>query len=478
MKDKPAKSATKPEKDFYLYTDHSTSSAISTENVFYRVKGLDRAKTLCRLFAKQYSPDPWDPGFFLKCVEEIEPDEQVLLDEAVDDLDLYEDPDPGIYDPPPSQQTLNRAYYARRAQGWAARIGMRAIEEAAAPDENNLSEGKGDHERTASRDELSQLEMAVEDRKNSGLNLLFMLAQTYYVILENVTSTATWCSALDLELNESYLWTISNLRNLLANHDDLRDFPGAFEPAFPDVYPSTVRDVEWTDMVAPGAEKFLSTVQEYVRSKGRYTPEESSEAWVFIELFRPSINAAIEHAAAYNKRMRGFATKAFGEGQESVSRIGQQGLHGTDSSGPRAPGEFDVFLCHNSEDKESVRLLYRELRERGLNPWFDEEHLRPGVPWQRELEATISKIRSVAVVVGPKGRGPWQDLESQGFLREFVKRGCPVIPVLLKEAGAAPELPLFLSLFTWVDFRKTQPDPWERLVWGITGCKPQGGGTP
>jgi len=48
--------------------------------------------------------------------------------------------------------------------------------------------------------------MPAEDRRNSGLNLLFLLAQAYYKILECVISTASWCCALDLELNDSSLW--------------------------------------------------------------------------------------------------------------------------------------------------------------------------------------------------------------------------------------------------------------------------------
>ena len=134
--------------------------------------------------------------------------------------------------------------------------------------------------------------------------------------------------------------------------------------------------------------------------------------------------------------------------------------------------DFDVFLCHNSEDKPSVRRLYKGLVERGLSPWFDEEHLRPGQPWQRELEATIPRIKSAAVIVGPHGEGPWQRVELDTFLREFIGRGCPVIPVLLSDAGATPELPLFLRSFTWVDYRRSLPDPWSRLIWGITGARP------
>jgi TIR domain len=120
--------------------------------------------------------------------------------------------------------------------------------------------------------------------------------------------------------------------------------------------------------------------------------------------------------------------------------------------------EFDVFLCHNSEDKPSVRKLYEGLTERGIRPWFDEEHLQPGLPWQEELEKMIPRIRSAAIIVGPNGQGPWQIRELRGFINEFANRGCPVNPVILADAPDVPELPLFLRQFTWVDFRKPKPD--------------------
>jgi hypothetical protein len=73
------------------------------------------------------------------------------------------------------------------------------------------------------------------------------------------------------------------------------------------------------------------------------------------------------------------------------------------------------------------------------------------------------------VFVGQGRIGPWQDLELAAFLRQFVKRECPVIPVILPDCKEVPELPAFLEGMTWVDFRKDDPDPMEQLVWGITG---------
>jgi small GTP-binding protein len=137
--------------------------------------------------------------------------------------------------------------------------------------------------------------------------------------------------------------------------------------------------------------------------------------------------------------------------------------------GKIATGDFDVFLCHNSADKSEVMKIGERLKERGLLPWLDVWDLRPGLPWQRKLSEQIGQIKSAAVFVGGEGVGPWQQEEIEAFLNEFVGRGCPVIPVILPDAPRKPALPIFLKGRTWVDFRSEELDPFERLVWGITG---------
>ena len=66
----------------------------------------------------------------------------------------------------------------------------------------------------------------------------------------------------------------------------------------------------------------------------------------------------------------------------------------------------------------------------------------------------------------------------KALLRRFVsekKTGniLPIIPVLLPGAPDDVKLPLFLAEFTWVDLRDgLKADGLDRLVWGITGVKP------
>ena len=134
--------------------------------------------------------------------------------------------------------------------------------------------------------------------------------------------------------------------------------------------------------------------------------------------------------------------------------------------------EFDVFLCHNSHDKAEVKAVALELLKRGLKPWLDEWELRPGTRWQLSLEEQIKQVKSAAVFVGAEGLGPWQSEEIGAFLSACVRRGIPVIPVVLPSAVATPDWPPFLEQRMWVDFRQADPDPMGQLVFGVVGRVP------
>lgn len=71
----------------------------------------------------------------------------------------------------------------------------------------------------------------------------------------------------------------------------------------------------------------------------------------------------------------------------------------------------------------------------------------------------------------------------QATLILAVRDGRPVIPVLLPDAPAVPQLPVFLGMRTWVDLRRASdqgPDEGlRRLIWGIPGRHPgEGVGSP
>jgi WD40 repeat protein len=137
--------------------------------------------------------------------------------------------------------------------------------------------------------------------------------------------------------------------------------------------------------------------------------------------------------------------------------------------GKDATDDFDVFLCHNSRDKDEVKNIAERLRARGINPWLDEWEIAPGARWPKELAKQLKSVRSAAVFIGAGRRGPWQDIETEMLLLRFAKGGQPMIPVILDSRRGNVRLPDFLALLQAVDMRKPEPDPFEQLIWGITG---------
>jgi WD40 repeat protein len=132
-------------------------------------------------------------------------------------------------------------------------------------------------------------------------------------------------------------------------------------------------------------------------------------------------------------------------------------------------GDYDVFLCYNASDKSAVVAIAERLKERGILPWLDVWELQPGMRWQPELRRRIKTMRSAALFLGPRGPGPWQQLEVEAMLDQIGKRSRPIIPVVLEGRRGRPRLPGFLNLLHMVDMRVPDPDPFEQLIWGITG---------
>jgi len=162
----------------------------------------------------------------------------------------------------------------------------------------------------------------------------------------------------------------------------------------------------------------------------------------------PSAELSVMHRSAITRRDSDVATTR---------------LHGKIQT-----GDFDVFLCHNGRDKAEVAAIGERLKARGIHPWLDVWEIPPGASWQDALAKQIKSVRSAAVFVG-KRTGPWQDMETKALLQRFVKSKLPVIPVILESRKGNPRLPGFLPLLHRVDMRESDPDPFEQLVWGITG---------
>ncbi len=133
-----------------------------------------------------------------------------------------------------------------------------------------------------------------------------------------------------------------------------------------------------------------------------------------------------------------------------------------------ANGQYDVFLCYKKEDKHLVEQIGNQLKEGGIAPWIDMWDIPPGRLWLREVNRQVAHIPAAAVIIGKAGVDSQQELQISAFLKQFIKRNSPVIPVLLEGASDVSDLPPLLEGMQPVDFR-TDDDPVSRLIWGITG---------
>ncbi len=113
--------------------------------------------------------------------------------------------------------------------------------------------------------------------------------------------------------------------------------------------------------------------------------------------------------------------------------------------------KYDVFLSYNSLDHLHVERIANALRERGCSPFVDRWYLTPGKDWVVALEQALQASRSVAIFLGDREMGRWQQRERAWALDQLAGRNdFPVIPVLLP--GSEPPLG-FMKQLMWIDLR-------------------------
>jgi hypothetical protein len=93
------------------------SDASSPPSVFYCADDEWMAIELCKLFKSEFG-EFCEHEFSHMVVRGDDTTQLVRLRTAVDEVSLYQDPDPGIYDPEPTQELLQLANYYSRATQW------------------------------------------------------------------------------------------------------------------------------------------------------------------------------------------------------------------------------------------------------------------------------------------------------------------------------------------------------------------------
>src|SRR4030095_3001192 len=127
------------------------------------------------------------------------------------------------------------------------------------------------------------------------------------------------------------------------------------------------------------------------------------------------------------------------------------------------PSGYEVFLCHNSQDKDAVRTINEILRQEfGLSTYLDEAALVGGEAWEQGIQSALSSARACAVIVGPHGWGKYQlDHEARPAVRRRgVDSSFRVIPVLLPgvKVDVLSDFADFFNQTHWVTFEERCDD--------------------
>ncbi len=140
-------------------------------------------------------------------------------------------------------------------------------------------------------------------------------------------------------------------------------------------------------------------------------------------------------------------------------RTAKVGSSGT--SRRRAEVVRKVFISHSSQDKQFVRKLAADLRERNLDVWFD-EHSRVGESFVDNISKRMEDTDYfILVLSAAAAQSLWVTEElNAALVHRNAGKGVAVLPVRLDET----ELPVLLRSRLYADFREDYKRGLESLL--------------
>ncbi|MBS1914403.1 MAG: tetratricopeptide repeat protein [Bacteroidetes bacterium] len=124
----------------------------------------------------------------------------------------------------------------------------------------------------------------------------------------------------------------------------------------------------------------------------------------------------------------------------------------------RARIRYDAFMSYQMRDMRAVRLLAKELAERGVRVWLDEWELEPGALKPRAELNAVEAAAAVIVCIGQRGVIAWEPRLAKAIVGRLRQAYRPVIPVFLPDAPEQVELPDALAELVAVDMRQGMTD--------------------
>jgi hypothetical protein len=126
------------------------------------------------------------------------------------------------------------------------------------------------------------------------------------------------------------------------------------------------------------------------------------------------------------------------------------------------PEAGHLFLSYNQRDRDFVRRLASDLKERGVDVWLDEWRVNVGDSLASRVASGIEKASYLVVILSRASVGSqWVTLELNAALAEELRRKSVfVLPVILDDC----EVPLFIRDKMYADFRRSYSDGLQSIL--------------
>jgi hypothetical protein len=121
----------------------------------------------------------------------------------------------------------------------------------------------------------------------------------------------------------------------------------------------------------------------------------------------------------------------------------------------------EVFLCHCSIDKGTVRMVHDDLKHLGVSCWLDENKIKVGDSIVSKISEGLTSSQTMILFLSKHPvKSMWARKEWQSFLaRQLAEDALRILPVLLEEC----EIPAILSDIKYADFRKSYLEGFKQI---------------
>ena len=161
------------------------------------------------------------------------------------------------------------------------------------------------------------------------------------------------------------------------------------------------------------------------RSPYRVTIPSSGYWYVTVDLgYAGSVSSSV-------RTLPGMSSRARQQSLSSVPSLVQDREIPSDFDDGTIIREYDVFISHASDDKESVvRPLAIALREKNLKVWYDEFELKIGDSLRQKIDKGLANSRFGIVVLSKNFiRKGWTNYELDGIITKSISGQQVVLPI-------------------------------------------------